>query len=410
MHLERMEPPRIIPHALRFRAYQEQNRHAFVIMIVLPIILAQATVPGSSDAPLRVLPVRTVSYGQAAVAAWLAVQVALLRYLCTVRSARVGSRVSVGAALLANLLSCLFLALSVVLPHTMTEQTRYAWEWYHAVRPLAPAVLLAIVGHRGRVHPYTHPDESDDAHFEWRFSFGFLLRELHPFARAVLVVVWALWVAVAAYLGAYDSIVFYFAIGLALQVGLAPAVALRTTERSVLPPVIGGGVELHTGFNGAELVARLATIDAQGVNFYAVPPVAMHGPALNSDPRMPMLSMRDQDEDSQRDESSDPAFKVEIYRATISSESARKARLRVARHFPHKHETNLQDTESISAIAEEFLKIEEENYGDEGESETLDFMDLILPEDACGVFTVLPAFTMVSLTCIGKMHTFLGAH
>lgn len=68
---------------------------------------------------------------------------------------------------------------------------------------------------------------------------------------------------------------------------------------------MGGGVELHTGFDGAEPVSRLATIDASGMNFLNVPLIAVHRPAISSEPGMPLLSIRNSEGKIERVESSD---------------------------------------------------------------------------------------------------------
>lgn len=62
--------------------------------------------------------------------------------------------------------------------------------------------------------------------------------------------------------------------------------------------------------------------------------------------------------------------------------------MRVARQLPHEDGSNLTGarTTENSSVAEDLLRIEEESYSDEGETEKLDSMEVVLPEDACGVF------------------------
>lgn len=220
----------------------------------------------SNDEPIEVSTVRSVDYREAAVAAALAVIVSVMRLLTSVKATTVSSVSTVASIMLTVFLTLAYAALAVILPRLVESQRRNAWEWFHAVCPVAlllPVVLFTFKGSR--------PEQTSELETPWNLTMSMVFREISIFGKITFTFIWIGWVGLAGYLQAYDSIVFYFATVLALEVGLTIPVALRRNERNVLRASHGNGCELQLGVVNSEIRGRLVRLTASGMEVATLP-------------------------------------------------------------------------------------------------------------------------------------------
>lgn len=339
--------------------------------------------PNADGEPIEVSTVRTIDYREAAVAGALALVVSVMRVLTSVTAVSIHSRATYAGVGLSFVLSIAFAALAVVLPRVVDEQSRYAWQWFHAVCPIVLVAPLPLLMYRGKKH--SRDMEEEDA---WNMSMSLLFGELTAAGKIFFIGVWGAWLGLAIFLRAYDSIVFYLATVLALEVGLTLPVAIRRRERAVLAPAFGNGSELHIGIMASVKRARLATLTASGVQFSSIP--ADQGTFRVESPsplesRLPFISAQSgvaYDFDADIDETS---FDVALRGPIALSEGAEIVRLRV--RCPYFELSESEDGVPEDSTLLELAEVPENSSrsglgGDAG-------VVLDLQEDVAGIFVTI---------------------
>lgn len=367
-----------------------------------PVLARTLQAPAENADPIEVSTVRLVDYREAAVAGALALVVSVMRLLMSVTAVSIRSRATIAAVAFAFALSAAFAALAIVLPRTLSDQARYAWQWFHAVCPLILLTPLPLLCYRGTHH--SRDMEHDDA---WSMSMSLLFQELSAVGRLAFSAVWAPWLTLAAYLRAYDSIVFYLATILALEVGLTLPVAIRRRERAVLAPAFGGGCELHTGLAEGIKKARLVALTASGVQMDAVPADHCTFNVDSSSPlesRLPFLSSEEgyaTDFDTEFDARS---FDVVLRGPAALSETAGPVLLSV----PRAH-IDVPSTGRAPAPNETLLDLDEVPKQDESLDADKDCAVLELPEHVCGIYVTIASAFAPHANSISRSLTWDGA-
>lgn len=364
-----------------------QSNTAQVLLSAVAIIVAVAVAqPGDDDDPIEVSTVRSIDYREAAVAAALALVVTAMRVLASTTAGNVNALRTSGILVGAIILSIAFAALAVVLPRTVGEQSQYAWQWFHAVCPFVFLLPLPVFAFRGSKSPVYGVEE--DSGEVWNMSMSVLFRELSLIGRVAFALIWTVWIGLASFLGAYDSLVFYLAGTLALEVGLTLPLAPRRHEHAVLPAAYGGGCELQLGISEGIRKARLMRLTADGVNSVAVP--ADHAAFRGEDSstlehRLPFAPSQPRQTPRYEQVVDSSAFSVALRGIPILSESAGMVSLTVEREeydLDELRESMKGDVghRRLISIGEVETSLPDDNHESSKE------VSLVLPEDICGIY------------------------